>query len=49
MIVKLNCEAQFYEWGKRGSSSKVAQYLKSANPNFSIDEEKPYAEVLFVT
>lgn len=36
---------QKYEWGKIGNSSKVAQLLKSAAPDFVLDECTPYAEV----
>jgi mannose-6-phosphate isomerase len=43
-IFELECKAQNYEWGKVGSSSKVAQ-LNSGND--SVDEQKPYAEVSF--
>lgn len=37
---------QNYAWGKIGSSSAVAQFSKSSNPeNINIDESKPYAEL----
>lgn len=42
----LECTAQQYDWGKRGSSALVAR-LKAAqhDGNFVIDEKAPYAEL----
>lgn len=34
-----------YDWGKRGSSSLVAQLATESVPDFVIDENKTYAEV----
>jgi hypothetical protein len=37
---------QSYDWGKRGSKSKVAQLAAASNiPGFKLDEQTPYAEV----
>lgn len=44
-VVRLESYAQCYEWGKLGSSSKVAQYAK-ATLGDSFSEDKPYAEVI---
>lgn len=44
-IVKLQCGAQSYDWGKLGQSSAVAQFAEAANPNFKISDDKPYAEL----
>lgn len=38
---------QGYDWGKRGSESKVAQLaIASKLPDFQLDEKAPYAEVI---
>ena len=39
-VFKIIPTTQKYDWGKRGLSSKVAQFI--SNP---IDEASPYAEV----
>jgi mannose-6-phosphate isomerase len=45
-VFTLAAGVQSYEWGKKGSSSKAAQYAyEAALPGFTIDEQKPYAEV----
>lgn len=43
--MELQCKVQNYDWGKLGKDSTVANLLKSGNPNVSIDESKPYAEL----
>ncbi|XP_046481471.2 mannose-6-phosphate isomerase [Neodiprion pinetum] len=43
--MELKCSVQSYEWGKRGIESTVANLVKAANPDFSLDESKPYAEL----
>lgn len=43
--MELKCAVQSYDWGKRGINSIVADLKKSANPDFVIDEQKPYAEL----
>jgi len=45
-VFELHCAYQNYAWGKVGSTSEVAKLLKGADSSISIDEEKPYAEVL---
>ncbi|CAN0542805.1 unnamed protein product, partial [Scytosiphon promiscuus] len=37
-LFKIDCGYQNYDWGKVGSSSAVAQFASSANPNVKIDE-----------
>lgn len=44
-LVKLICGVQSYDWGKLGSSSAVARFAAVADPSFTIDESKPYAEL----
>jgi mannose-6-phosphate isomerase len=45
-VFALTAGIQPYEWGKKGSSSKAAQYASAAAlPGFTIDENKTYAEV----
>ena len=45
-VFALAAGIQSYDWGKKGSSSKAAQYAHASGlPGFAIDEEKPYAEV----
>ena len=40
---------QRYDWGKRGSKSRVAQLaVASKLPGFQLDENAPYAEVILV-
>lgn len=43
--MELQCKVQQYDWGKIGSSSKVAQLMSSADKVSAIDESKPYAEL----
>lgn len=46
-VFKIIPTTQQYDWGKKGSSSKVAQFAsKSQVPGFKLDEDTPYAEVL---
>ncbi|KAG6824732.1 hypothetical protein H0H92_005994 [Tricholoma furcatifolium] len=45
-IFKLAPTTQQYDWGKQGSSAKVAQFAAASQlPGFIIDESKPYAEL----
>ncbi|KAI5952314.1 PMI1 [Candida jiufengensis] len=44
-LIRLQCGYQNYDWGKIGSSSAVAQFVKNSDPSISIDESKPYAEL----
>ena len=43
-VFKLIPGVQSYDWGKIGEDSVVAQYA-SVSSGFSLDQEKPYAEV----
>ncbi|KAJ3124753.1 Mannose-6-phosphate isomerase [Nowakowskiella sp. JEL0407] len=44
VVSKIYGKTQSYDWGKIGSSSKVAQLSKNI-PGFAVDESKPYAEL----
>ena len=45
-VFKIIPTTQKYDWGKIGSSSKVAQYASASKlPGFTLDENTPYAEV----
>lgn len=43
--MELVCKIQNYEWGKKGSCSKVAILYKNANEDFTINDNVPYAEL----
>ncbi|KAG8825221.1 Mannose-6-phosphate isomerase [Serendipita sp. 399] len=43
-VFPLQACTQSYDWGKLGTTSKVAQYAKMADPSFHLDEARPYAE-----
>lgn len=45
-VFKILPTVQQYDWGKLGTSSKVAVFAQSAGiVDFHVDESKPYAEV----
>lgn len=44
-LFRIDCGFQNYDWGKVGSTSAVARFASSSNPNIQIDESKPYAEL----
>jgi hypothetical protein len=45
-VFKIVPTVQQYDWGKLGTSSKVAVFAQSAGiSDFHVDESKPYAEV----
>lgn len=44
-VFKIIPGLQSYAWGKKGSSSLAAQLGTTSIPDFTIDDEKPYAEV----
>lgn len=45
-LLRLQCGVNSYDWGKIGQQSAAAKYAAvTANPEFSIDAEKPYAEL----
>jgi hypothetical protein len=37
--------ANNYDWGKPGKTSAVANFAAATHDGFTIEEEKPYAEV----
>lgn len=45
-LIRLQCGVNSYDWGKVGKDSAAAKFA-AATPadDFSIQEEKPYAEV----
>lgn len=45
-LFRLQCGCNSYDWGKKGNTSAAAKYA-AATPrdDFSIQEDKPYAEV----
>ncbi|KAH9986807.1 mannose-6-phosphate isomerase [Russula vinacea] len=48
-VFKIVPTVQQYDWGKLGTSSKVAVFAQSAGiPDFHVDEIKPYAEKLWM-
>lgn len=46
-LIQLQCGVNSYEWGKKGNSSRAAQFAAASLPenDFKIEDEKPYAEV----
>ncbi|EGO60046.1 hypothetical protein NEUTE1DRAFT_119344 [Neurospora tetrasperma FGSC 2508] len=46
-LIQLQCGVNSYEWGKKGNSSRAAQFAAASldDNEFKIDEEKPYAEL----
>lgn len=45
-VFKITPTTQKYDWGKKGLSSKVAQFaVASKIPGFALDDDTPYAEV----
>ncbi|ERF76894.1 Mannose-6-phosphate isomerase [Endocarpon pusillum Z07020] len=45
-LIRLQCGVNSYDWGKKGKDSAAAKYALATPPDgFSIEEEKPYAEV----
>ncbi|KAK1146500.1 Mannose-6-phosphate isomerase [Aspergillus melleus] len=45
-LFRLQCGVNSYDWGKVGNDSAAAKYAATtAAPDFSIDSEKPYAEL----
>ena len=45
-LIRLQCGANSYEWGKKGRDSAVARFA-AATPSdgFTIQDDRPYAEV----
>ena len=45
-VFKIIPTTQKYDWGKIGTTSKVAQFAAASRiPGFTLDEKAPYAEV----
>ena len=44
-MFQLSCSSLNYAWGKVGEDSEVAKLLQSADPEFKLEPDKPYAEV----
>lgn len=42
---ELVCNVQKYGWGRKGSESSVALFMKSQSLDFSINENEKYAEL----
>ncbi len=43
--MELKCPVQTYAWGKLGMTSAVASLKSSSDPDFSVDQKSPYAEL----
>ncbi|KAG9886192.1 hypothetical protein KCU94_g17281, partial [Aureobasidium melanogenum] len=44
-LIRLQCGCNSYEWGKVGKDSAAARFASATPSDFSIQEEKPYAEL----
>jgi mannose-6-phosphate isomerase len=44
-LIRLQCGVNSYDWGKIGKESAAARFGAATSSEFSIQEEKPYAEV----
>ncbi|KAF1918350.1 mannose-6-phosphate isomeras-like protein [Ampelomyces quisqualis] len=44
-LIRLECGVNSYDWGKVGKSSAAAKFHAATASDFSIEEEKPYAEL----
>ncbi|KKY23438.1 putative mannose-6-phosphate class i [Phaeomoniella chlamydospora] len=45
-LIRLQCGVNTYDWGKKGKDSAAAKYAATtASTDFSIQEDKPYAEL----
>ncbi|GAA5926942.1 hypothetical protein JCM1841_001594 [Sporobolomyces salmonicolor] len=44
-VFELVCGAQSYDWGKLGKDGSKVSHFAQGLPNFSYDEDKPYAEL----
>jgi hypothetical protein len=44
-VFELRCGIQEYDWGKIGKDSMVASLKASADPTFTLDPMRKYAEV----
>lgn len=49
-LIRLQCGANSYEWGKKGNSSAVARFAAATpSTDFTIQDDKPYAEACLST
>ncbi|KAF2865128.1 mannose-6-phosphate isomeras-like protein [Massariosphaeria phaeospora] len=44
-LIRLQCGVNSYDWGKIGKTSAAARFATATASDFSIQEEKPYAEL----
>lgn len=44
-LIRLQCGVNSYDWGKVGKESAAARFAAATASDFSIQEDKPYAEV----
>ncbi|EXJ92177.1 phosphomannose isomerase type I [Capronia epimyces CBS 606.96] len=44
-VIQLKCSCNEYPWGKIGRQSLAARLCEKTNPEFQVDESKPYAEM----
>ena len=44
-LIRLQCGVNSYDWGKVGKESAAAKFAAATASDFSIQQEKPYAEV----
>ncbi|KAF2014913.1 mannose-6-phosphate isomeras-like protein [Aaosphaeria arxii CBS 175.79] len=44
-LIRLQCGVNSYDWGKIGKTSAAAKFAAATASDFSIQEEKPYAEL----
>ncbi len=44
-LIRLQCGVNSYDWGKVGKESAAAKFAAATADDFSIQEDKPYAEV----
>ncbi|EAT81944.2 hypothetical protein SNOG_10550 [Parastagonospora nodorum SN15] len=44
-LIRLECGVNSYDWGKVGKTSAAAKFHAATASDFSIEEEKPYAEL----
>lgn len=47
-LIRLQCGVNGYDWGKIGKDSAAAKFGAATPSDFSIQEDKPYAEVCYV-
>ncbi|KAG9780789.1 mannose-6-phosphate isomerase, partial [Aureobasidium melanogenum] len=44
-VIQLKCSCNNYPWGKTGGQSLAARLCEKTNPDFKVDESKPYSEM----